>query len=126
MSAYAMPPGPPITTPIALAVGAAGAVQIAKISSQSFHMGSRAGDLAPDEVQARLTRGEAVLTRQAQTTLGLDATGVADANAGIGTERPIVMVYQHDRVSARYHRDAAKLAQLGAAPGRRVGRREKF
>jgi len=126
MSAYAMPPGPPITTPIALAVGAAGAVQIAKISSQSFHMGSRAGDLAPDEVQARLTRGEAVLTRQAQTTLGLDGNGIADANAGIGTERPIVMVYQHDRVSARYHRDAAKLAQLGAAPGRRVGRREKF
>jgi len=126
MSAYAMPPGPPITTPIALAVGAAGAVQIAKISSQSFHMGSRAGDLAPDEVQARLTRGEAVLTRQAQTTLGLDSNGVADANAGIGTERPIVMVYQHDRVSARYHRDAAKLAQLGAAPNRRVGRREKF
>ena len=126
MSAYAMPPGPPITTPIALAVGAAGAVQIAKISSQSFHMGSRAGDLAPDEVQARLTRGEAVLTRQAQTTLGLDSTGIADANAGVGGDRPIVMVYQHDRVSARYHRDAAKLAQLGAAPGRRVGRREKF
>jgi len=120
---------PPGNIPYAATVGALGAVQIAKISAQqppSFHLGSRAGDLAPDEVQARLTRGEAVLTRQAQTTLGLDATGVADANAGIGTERPIVMVYQHDRVSARYHRDAAKLAQLGAAPGRRVGRREKF
>ncbi len=126
MSAYAMPPGPPITTPIALAVGAAGAVQVAKIASQSFHLGSRAGDMAPDEVQARLTRGEAVLTRQAQTALGLDGNGIADANAGVGGDRPIVMVYQHDRVSARYHRDAAKLAQLGAAPGRRVGRREKF
>jgi hypothetical protein len=120
---------PPGNIPYAATVGALGAVQIAKISAQqppSFHLGSRAGDLAPDEVQARLTRGEAVLTRQAQTTLGLDGNGVADANAGIGAERPIVMVYQHDRVSARYHRDAAKLAQLGAAPGRRVGRREKF
>ena len=118
------------TGALAIATGALGAVQIGTIAAQppppSFHLGSRAGDMAPDEVSARLTRGEAVLTRQAQTALGLDATGIADANAGIGADRPIVMVYQHDRVSARYHRDAAKLAQLGAAPGRRVGRREKF
>ena len=118
------------TGALAIATGALGAVQIGTIAAQppppSFHLGSRAGDMAPDEVSARLTRGEAVLTRQAQTALGLDSTGIADANAGIGADRPIVMVYQHDRVSARYHRDAAKLAQLGAAPGRRVGRREKF
>jgi hypothetical protein len=115
---------------LSIPTAALGAAQIAIIAAQppppSFHLGSRAGDMAPDEVQARLTRGEAVLTRQAQTALGLDSTGIADANAGVGGDRPIVMVYQHDRVSARYHRDAAKLAQLGAAPGRRVGRREKF
>ncbi len=115
---------------LSIPTAALGAAQIAIIAAQppppSFHLGSRAGDMAPDEVQARLTRGEAVLTRQAQTALGLDGNGIADANAGVGGDRPIVMVYQHDRVSARYHRDAAKLAQLGAAPGRRVGRREKF
>lgn len=122
-AALAYPPGPPGTIPMAALTGAAGAVQIGLIAAQqpSFHIGSRAGDLAPDEVRATLTRGEAVLTRQAQAALGLDTEGVASANAGISGEQTIVLQYQHDRISQRYHRDQ----QAMQTPGK-IGRARKL
>jgi hypothetical protein len=123
MAALAYPPGPPGTIPMAAITGALGAVQIGVIAAQqpSFHIGSRAGDLAPDEVRATLTRGEAVLTRQAQAALGLDSEGVADVNAGLSGEQTIVVQYQHDRITQRYHKDAQALLSTA-----RVGRSEKF
>ena len=124
MAALAFPPGPPATIPMAALAGVMGAVQIGTIAAQqpSFHIGSRAGDLAPDEVRATLTRGEAVLTRQAQAALGLDSEGVADGNAGIAAAQTIVVQYQHDRITQRFHRDQ----QAMQLPAVKVGRARKL
>lgn len=68
---------PPLSFALAAANAAAGAVQVATIASapppRSLHIGSRAGDLAPDEARTTITRREVVLTPQ----------GAANANAGV-------------------------------------------
>lgn len=86
--ALANPPGPPLSTPQAIAAGVFGAVQIAKIAATqpSFHVGTRAADLAPDETMARVSRREVVLT----------PLGAAAANAGRAMETQGSMVLQVD------------------------------
>lgn len=68
----AAPPWNFVLAGIAGAAGTAAALAVAAQPPPQFHIGSRAGDLAPDEMHATITRRESVLTPQ----------GVAQLNAG--------------------------------------------
>lgn len=100
--ALATPPGPPFTYPLAATVGAMSAANVAAIAAQSppFHIGSRAADLAPDEMRITRREGLAVLTPQGIQSGGAEA--VANANAGIPQtdQQTIVFQYQHQMFDA--------------------------
>lgn len=110
MQALASAP-PPFNLAAVAAVSALGAADIIAIGTASpptFHSGS-AGDLAPDEYQAVLQRGEPVLSRQARAALGDDT--IRAAQAGIRPASgpvPAVLVYRHQGWS-RIYQDAARL-----------------
>jgi len=86
-----------LPNPIAAAVaGAAGAAQVATIAAQqpAFHAGGIVG-APPDEVNARLVRGEGVLSRSGVNAIGGEQA-VRAANAGIPqTPQPMVIVQQY-------------------------------
>lgn len=86
-----------LPNPIAAAVaGAAGAAQVATIAAQqpAFHSGGIVG-APPDEVNARLVRGEGVLSRSGVNAIGGEQA-VRAANAGIPqTPQPMVIVQQY-------------------------------
>lgn len=88
---------PPYNYIAAGAVGAAGLVQQGVIASQqpSFHSGGLIGNMAPDEQQATVRRGEAVLSPAGRRAMGDDA--IRAANAGTGGSQTIVVqqVYRH-------------------------------
>lgn len=102
MLALSTPPGPPATFPLAALVGAMSAANVAAIAAQSppFHIGSRAADLAPDEMRITRREGLAVLTPQGIQSGGAEA--VANANAGIPQtdQQTIVFQYQHQMFDA--------------------------
>lgn len=85
---------PPLNIAAAIAAGAAGAVQVAAIASQqpAFHSGGLVGG-APDEVAARLVRGEAVLSRAGRSVVGDDTINAA--NAGIAPPVRVVAINQY-------------------------------
>lgn len=95
---------PPLSFVLAAAQGAAGAAQVAAILAQqpSFHIGSRAGDLAPDETSTTLTRRELVVTPQGQE--------VADLNAGRHRAEPMLalIAIDHQVVGEATARDLAR------------------
>jgi hypothetical protein len=98
---------PPYNFIAAGVVGAAGLIQQAVISSQnpSFHAGGFVGSgLAPDEQQATVRRGEAVLNPAGRRAMGDDA--IRAANGGVGGGQTIVVqqVYRH-RVFDSFVRD---------------------
>lgn len=75
---------PPLGEIAAVAVGIAGAVEMATIAATepSYHQGGMARDLAPDEVRGpRMTGGEGVLTARGVRSVG-GASAVAAANEG--------------------------------------------
>lgn len=100
---------PPLNVAAAIAAGAAGAVQIAAIASQApaFHSGGLVGG-APDEVGARLVRGEAVLSRAGRSMVGDDAINAA--NAGIAPPMRVVAINQYrHQIFRPFIRDHLKL-----------------
>jgi hypothetical protein len=88
---------PPFNFIAAGAVGAAGLIQQAVIASQqpSFHAGGFVGGMAPDEQQATVRRGEAVLNPAGRRAMGDDT--IRQANAGVGGGQVIMVqqVYRH-------------------------------
>jgi hypothetical protein len=75
---------PPLGEIAAVAVGIAGAVQIATIASTepSYHQGGMVSNMAPDEVRGpRMTGGEGVLTARGVRSVG-GPSAVAAANEG--------------------------------------------
>ena len=88
---------PPFNYIAAGAVGAAGLIQQGVIASQqpSFHSGGLIGNMAPDEQQATVRRGEAVLSPVGRRAMGDDT--IRAANAGMGSGQTIVVqqVYRH-------------------------------
>lgn len=118
---------PPYNYIAAGAVGAAGLVQQGVIMAQqpTFHAGGLIGTMAPDEQQATVRRGEAVLSPAGRRAMGDDT--IRAANAGMSSGQTIVVqqVYRH-RVFDSFVRDNLRtrgpLSQaLGA--GGRVGQR---
>ena len=102
MLALATPPGPPATFPLAAIVAGMAAANVAAIAAQSppFHIGSRAADLAPDEMRITRREGLAVLTPQGIQSGGAEA--VANANAGVSSNgaQTVVFQYQHQMFDA--------------------------
>ena len=85
-----------LPNPIAAAVaGAAGAAQVATIAAQqpAFHSGGIVG-APPDEVNARLVRGEGVLSRSGVNAIGGEQA-VRAANAGIQQTPTVVAINQY-------------------------------
>lgn len=122
----ALASAPPPANFIAAGVaGAAGGVQIAAIAAQqpAFH----SGGMVPDEVQARLVTGEAVLSRVGRNVIGDEQ--IRAANAGMQPmERPLVVVQQYrHKVYNDFARDNLRLGgPLASAVrgSRTVGMRE--
>ena len=81
----------------AVAAGIAGAISIAAIAAEpppSFHVGGMVAQAAPDEINARLLRSEAVLSPQGVNAVGGEE-GVRQLNRGAGgAGQPIVSVLQ--------------------------------
>lgn len=96
-AALAQPPGPPTTIPFGILAGVLGGVQIAAIAAEpppSFHVGGMVAQAAPDEINARLLRSEAVLSPQGVNAVGGEE-GVRQLNRGAGgAGQPIVSVLQ--------------------------------
>jgi hypothetical protein len=119
---------PPYNFIAAGAVGAAGLIQQAAIASQqpSFHAGGFVGGgMAPDEQQATVRRGEAVLNPAGRRAMGDDAIRAANGGMGGGQTIVVQQVYRH-RVFDSFVRDNLRtrgpLSQaLGA--GSRAGQR---
>jgi hypothetical protein len=118
---------PPYNYIAAGAVGAAGLVQQGVIMAQqpTFHAGGLIGTMAPDEQQATVRRGEAVLSPAGRRAMGDDT--IRAANAGMSSGQTIVVqqVYRHrvfDSFVTDNLRTRGPLARaLGA--GARVGQR---
>ena len=118
---------PPFNFIAAGAVGAAGLIQQAAIASQqpTFHAGGFVGGMAPDEQQATVRRGEAVLNPAGRRAMGDDAIRAANGGMGGGQTIVVQQVYRH-RVFDSFVRDNLRtrgpLSQaLGA--GSRAGQR---
>jgi hypothetical protein len=118
---------PPYNFIAAGAVGAAGLIQQAAIASQqpTFHAGGFVGGMAPDEQQATVRRGEAVLNPAGRRAMGDDAIRAANGGMGGGQTIVVQQVYRH-RVFDSFVRDNLRtrgpLSQaLGA--GSRAGQR---
>lgn len=118
---------PPFNFIAAGAVGAAGLIQQAAIVSQqpTFHAGGFVGGMAPDEQQATVRRGEAVLSPAGRRAMGDDTIRAANAGMGGGQVIMVQQVYRH-RVFDSFVRDNLRtrgpLSQaLGA--GSRAGQR---
>ena len=96
---------PPYNFIAAGAVGAAGLIQQAAIVSQqpSFHAGGFVGG-APDEQQATVRRGEAVLNPAGRRAMGDDAIRAANGGMGGGQTIVVQQVYRH-RVFDSFVRD---------------------
>jgi hypothetical protein len=88
---------PPYNFIAAGVVGAAGLIQQAVISSQkpSFHAGGFVGGMAPDEQQATVRRGEAVLNPAGRRAMGDDTIRAANAGMGGGQVIMVQQVYRH-------------------------------
>lgn len=98
---------PPYNFIAAGVVGAAGLIQQAVISSQnpSFHAGGFVGSgMAPDEQQATVRRGEAVLNPAGRRAMGDDAIRAANGGMGGGQTIVVQQVYRH-RVFDSFVRD---------------------
>jgi hypothetical protein len=121
----ALASAPPPANLIAAGVaGAAGGAQIAAIAAQqpAFH----SGGMVPDEVQARLVTGEAVLSRVGRNVIGDEQ--IRAANAGIAPPVQVVAInqYRHE-VFRPFIRDHLRLGgDLSTAirGTRMVGQRE--
>jgi hypothetical protein len=96
---------PPFNFIAAGAVGAAGLIQQAVIASQqpTFHAGGFVGG-APDEQQATVRRGEAVLNPAGRRAMGDDAIRAANGGMGGGQVIMVQQVYRH-RVFDSFVRD---------------------
>lgn len=97
---------PPFNFIAAGAVGAAGLIQQAAIASQqpTFHAGGFVGGMAPDEQQATVRRGEAVLNPAGRRAMGDDAIRAANGGMGGGQTIVVQQVYRH-RVFDSFVRD---------------------
>lgn len=121
----ALASAPPPANLIAAGVaGAAGGAQIAAIAAQqpAFH----SGGMVPDEVQARLVTGEAVLSRVGRNVIGDEQ--IRAANAGIAPPVQVVAInqYRHE-VFRPFIRDHLRLGgDLSTAirGTRTIGQRE--
>ena len=104
-NALATPPAPNLL--LAGLATATGAAQLAAIAAvqPSFH----SGGMVPDETQARLLTGEAVLSRTGRSMIGDDQ--INRANAGMsGGSRPMVVVQQYrHRVYNDFIRDNLRI-----------------
>lgn len=82
---------------LAIAAGIASGISIAAIAAEpppSFHVGGMVAQAAPDEINARLLRSEAVLSPQGVNAVGGEE-GVRQLNRGMGgAGQPIVSVLQ--------------------------------
>ena len=97
----ALATGGPAAPVLAVAAGAAGAVQFAAIAAEkpSFHAG---GMMYPDEANAKVLRGEPVLNRQAAASMGIDSPGsVANVNHNPGARNMGVTSLRIGRLEAR-------------------------
>lgn len=81
----------PLNIAAAAAAGIAGAVQVGIIASQKpkFHAG---GMVYPDEGNATLLGGEAVLNRRATETIGADAVDALNAGRNIAAPAPMLRI----------------------------------
>jgi hypothetical protein len=103
----ALSSGPPPYNFIAAgAVGAAGLIQQGVIMSQqpTFHAGGFVGGMAPDEQQATVRRGEAVLSPAGRAAIGDDTIRAANAGMSGGQTIVVQQVYRH-RVFDSFVRD---------------------
>jgi myosin heavy subunit len=103
-NALATPPAPNLL--LAGLAGATGAAQLAAIASvqPAFH----SGGMVPDETQARLLTGEAVLSRTGRNMIGDDQ--INRANAGMSQPVQVVAVQQYrHRVYNDFVRDNLRL-----------------
>ena len=95
IQALATPP-PPNFVAAGLMAGL-GAIEIATLAAQkppSFHVGSRASDLAADEMRITRREGLAVLTPQGMASGGGEA--VTNANAGRDVSAPSTVLFQYE------------------------------
>lgn len=119
---------PPYNYIAAGAVGAAGLIQQGVIASQqpTFHAGGMVGTMAPDEQQAVVRRGEAVLNPAGRRAMGDDTIRAANAGMGGGQTIVVQQVYRH-RVFDSFVRDNLRtrgpLAQALGSGGRAGQRR---
>jgi hypothetical protein len=97
---------PPFNYIAAGAVGAAGLIQQGVIASQqpTFHAGGLIGTMAPDEQQATVRRGEAVLSPAGRRAMGDDTIRAANAGMSGGQTIVVQQVYRH-RVFDSFVRD---------------------
>lgn len=81
----------PLNVPASVAAGIAGAVQVGIIAAQKpkFHAG---GMVYPDEGNATLLGGEAVLNRRATETLGADAVDALNAGRPLAPPAPSLRI----------------------------------
>lgn len=119
---------PPFNYIAASAVGAAGLVQQGVIMAQqpTFHSGGFIGTMAPDEQQATVRRGEAVLNPAGRRAMGDDT--IRAANAGMPAMQTIMVqqVYRHrvfDSFVSDNLRTRGPLSQALGARGRAGQRR---
>ncbi len=114
---------PPVSFVLAGLTAAAAGVSIGKIAATkpSFHIGTRASDLAPDESLAKVTRREEVIT-----PLGREALAAANANAGVSGGGGVVFQMGHDFFSAGVKAATTPGSTFARSMGRtKVGHRKR-
>jgi hypothetical protein len=121
---------PVVGKAVAVAVGIAGGLQVAKIAATepSFHQGGMVGDMAPDEIRGpRMTTGEGVLTsRGVRSVGGPSAVQAANEGRSSGAASPqsspqVIAVLTPPGSPTRILRDATR-SQAGAAMVRSASR----
>lgn len=93
---------PPLNVISAVNAAAVGAAQLAKVQSAqpSFHMGG----MAPDETNARLQRGEGILSAQAVRRIGGEK-GLDRIERGEGMEKETVVIIQPFKHFGRFTKE---------------------
>jgi hypothetical protein len=93
---------PPLNVISAVNAAAVGAAQMAKVQSSqpSFHMGG----MAPDETNARLQRGEGILSAQAVRRIGGEK-GLDRIERGEGVEKETVVIIQPFKHFGRFAKE---------------------
>jgi chemotaxis protein histidine kinase CheA len=124
MAAASAPP--PLNVPSIVAATVAGLASIASIAASpppKFHAGATMVGGRPDELNATLRKGEAVLSSEGVNSAGRDMVGRWNSGRSAGAPPPLVMQYRH-QIFNRFIRDNLRMStplsaavSTGSAPG---------